>query len=105
MSLSQQINNIWASSYYPPPAIPLIFYGGEYMATVSDNETFLRFMSVDGQVFVALNTNCQHGQPDPTIGDSVYICSKVDPILCSPTGGPSGVRDMFVLNKIIPLLY
>ena len=104
MSLSQNIITIWASSPYPPPRIPLIFYENEYMATVSDADTFLRFMSVDGQIFVALNINCQAGKPDPSIGDAIYICSKVDPILCSPTGGPDSSKDIFVLNNIAPLL-
>ena len=104
MSLSQQIINIWASSPYSPPKIPLIFYENEYMATVSDIDTFLRFISVDGQIFVALNINCQVGKPDPSIGDTVYVCSKIDPILCSPSGGPDSIKDVFVLNKITPLL-
>lgn len=104
MSLSQQIIDIWTASPYPPPKIPLIFHENEYMATVSDNETFLRFISVDGQIFVALNGNCQSGKPHESIGNSIYICSKVDPILCSPTGGPGSARDIFVLNNITPLL-
>lgn len=105
MSLSQQIINIWTASPYSPPKIPLIFHENQYMATVSDTDTFLRFISVDGQIFLALNFNCKQAAPDPSIGNSVYICSKVDPILCSPTSGPDNARDIFVLNKIIPLLH
>jgi hypothetical protein len=104
MSLSQRIFQVWASSPYTPPKVPLIFYENEYMATVDDSQIFLRFMSSDGQIFLALNNNCQLGKPDPTIGDSVYICRKVDPILCSPTAGLDSIRDLFVLNNITPLL-
>lgn len=104
MSLSQRILQVWTLSPYPPPKVPLIFYEEEYMATVDDSETFLRFMSVDGQIFLALNTNCQLGKPTADIGESVYVCTKVDPILCAPVPGPSSVRDFFVLNNIAPLL-
>jgi len=55
-------------------------------------------------IFLALNTNCQLGKPDVTIGDAIYVCKKVDPILCSPTGGPASIKDLFVLNNIAPLL-
>lgn len=104
MSLSQRILQIWTSSPHTPPKIPLIYYDNEYMATVDDSATFLRFMSIDGQIFLAFNQNCQHANADPRIGDTVYLCTKVDPILCSPTGGPNSTRDLFVLNKITPLL-
>lgn len=104
MSLSEQILRVWALSQYTPPAIPLIYYNNEYMLTVDDSNTFLRFMSVDGQVFLALNTNCQLGEPPVRVGDSVYVCNKVDPILCGPTEGPGSERDWFVLNNITPLL-
>lgn len=104
MSLSQQILQIWARSQYQPPRVPLIFYENEYMATVEDIGTFLRFMSMDGQIFLALNTNCQVGKPDASIGTEIYVCTKVDPILCSPTTGPESLRDIFVLNNIAPLL-
>lgn len=104
MSLSQRIYQVWSSSQYNPPKVPLIYYDNEYMATVEDSEIFLRFMSSDGQIFLALNNYCQIGQADPSIGDSVYVCSKVSPILCSPTTGPESVRDLFVLNNITQLL-
>lgn len=104
MSLSQRIYQVWTTSQYTPPKVPLILYYNEYMATVDDSDTFLRFISSDGQIFLALNTHCQLARPDPTIGDAVYVCSKVSPILCSPTGGPESIRDLFVLNNISPLL-
>jgi hypothetical protein len=104
MSLSQRIIQVWLASGYTPPKIPLIFYENEYMITVDDSGLFLRFMSSDGQIFLALNQNCQLGTPDITVGNSVYVCSKVDPILCSPSKGPNGIRDIFVLNNITPLL-
>jgi len=104
MSFSQRIIAVWTSSIYPAPKVPLIFYEGEYMATVDDSDNFLRFMSAGGQIFLALNTNCQYGKPDPAIGDVVYMCSKVDPILCSPTRGPNSNKDIFVLKNIAPLL-
>jgi len=104
MSLSQYILQIWSSSPYTPPKIPLIFYENEYMITVDDSQTFLRFMSSDGQIFLALNKNCYTVKPDATIGDAVYICNKVDPILCSPTTGPNNLRDLFVLNNIASVL-
>ena len=105
MSLSHRVLQIWSSSIHTPPTIPLIFYDNEYMATVDDSGPFLRFMSIDGQIFLALNQNCHHANADPTIGDTVYLCTKVDPILCSPTSGPNSIKDLFVLNKITPLLY
>lgn len=104
MSLSQHILQVWGTSQYVPPKVPLIFYNDEYMATIDDSVIFLRFMSSDGQIFLALNNNCQLGKPDPAIGDNIYICSKIDPILCSPTGGPSNMKDLFVFKYIIPLL-
>jgi len=105
MSLSQRILERWKSSQYinNVPQVPLIYEDGEYMIIVDDSQTFIRFMSLDGQVFLALRQNCQYARPDPIYGDFVYMCTKVDPILCSPTGGPDGVRDMFVLNNIVPL--
>jgi hypothetical protein len=105
MSLTDRIFAIWATSHYKPPTVPLIFYENEFMVTVDDSETFLRFMSSDGQIFLALNKNCQITKPAPIIGNSAYVCSKVDPILCSPTSGPDSIRDIFVLNNITPLLY
>lgn len=48
MSLSDQIQQVWAISAYPSPKIHLIFYNDEYMATVDDSENFLRFISIDG---------------------------------------------------------
>lgn len=103
-SLSQRIDAIWKTSAHVPPRVQLIYNDGEYMATVNDSDTFLRFMSSDGQIFIALNTNCNYARPAPVIGDNVYVCTKVDPILCSPTGGPDSVRDLFVLNNIVHLL-
>ena len=104
MSLSQQVLQIWTRSGYQPPSVPLIFYENEYMATVDDTGTFLRFISSDGQIFLALNTNCQLAKPDDDIGDTIYFCKKVDPILCAPVKGPEYVKDLFVLNNIAPLL-
>lgn len=104
MSLSQRILQVWATSPYAPPKVPLIFYENEYMAIVDDSQLFLRFISGDGQIFVALNKNCQIHQADPSVINDVYVCTKVDPILCSPTSGPDSVRDLFVLNNIIPFL-
>jgi len=104
MSLSKRILDIWNSSSFPTPKVPLIFYDNEYMATIDDSETFFRFMSSDGQIFLAINNNCQYGKPDSNIGDVVYVCSKVDPILCSPTPGPNSYKDNFVLKNIAPLL-
>jgi hypothetical protein len=104
MSLSQYISQIWAQSQYVPPQIPLIIHDNEYMAIIDDSQPFLRFMSSDGQIFLALNTNCQIAQPDITIGNAIYMCTKIDPILCSPTRGPGSSRDIFVLNNIAPLL-
>jgi len=105
MSLLQRIHQVWVASSYTPPKIELIFYEGGFMATVDDSGTFLRFIAIDGQIFLALNQNCQLIKPAPSVGDNIYFCTKVDPILCSPTGGPNGARDIFVLNNIIPLLY
>jgi len=101
MSLSQYVLQIWKKSNYAPPRIPLLFYGNEYMAVIDDTQVFLRFMSSDGQIFLALNFNCEVGQ---TMGDSVYVCNKIDPILCSPSNGPESSKDIFVLNNIAPLL-
>ena len=104
MSLTDRILAIWARSQYIAPKVPLIFYENEFMITVEDSGTFLRFMSSDGQIFLALNLNCQLGKPDPSVGDAVYVCKKVDPILCSPTSGVDSTRDIFVLNNIAHLL-
>lgn len=104
MSLSQHILGIWANSQYPPPRIPLIYNENQYMVTVDDTGIFLRFMSSDGQIFMAINRNCQTAKSDPTIGTEVYICTKVDPILCSPTPGLEHARDIFVLKNIAPLI-
>jgi hypothetical protein len=81
-----------------------VFSENEYMVTVDDSGVFLRFMSADGQIFVALNTHCQIGKPDVRVGDGVYVCTKLDPILCSPTPGIEYARDIFVLNNIAPLV-
>ena len=108
MSLTQRILDVWATSRHVPPKIPLIFHENEYMITVDDTETFYRFMSTDGQIFLALSRNCQLATPDlsnqAALGKAVYLCNKVDPILCSPTSGPDSIRDIFVLNNIVPLL-
>lgn len=102
--LSQYIGSIWEKSSYTPPAVSLLYNDGEFMAVVDDSENFIRFMSADGQIFVSLNTNCT---PNPSKNiplESVYLCSKVDAILCSPTEGPNSSRDLFVLKNIVPLL-
>lgn len=104
MSLSQRVLQVWATSQYLAPRVPLIFYENEYMATVDDSGIFFRFMSTDGSIFVALNRNCQANTAPATVGDTVYVCTKVDPILCSPSTGPESIRDIFVLNHIVPLL-
>lgn len=104
MSLSDHILQIWASSPYNPPQVPLIYHEDEYMITVDDSDVFLRFMSPDGQIFMALSNKCQLGQPTADIGDQVYMCDKLDPILCAPVPGPKSGRDFFVMNNIAPLL-
>lgn len=104
MSLSAKILQIWSTSLYTAPTVPLIYNDNEYLATVEDSDIFLRFMSADGQIFLALNNKCQLVKPPPTIGNNVYVCTKVDAISCSPTSGPQTARDLFVLNKIAPLL-
>lgn len=104
MSVSTRVLEVWRTSNYPPPTIPLIYHDNQYMATISDQGDFVRFMGLDGGIWMALSKRCQQGQPDPTIGTAVYICVQVTPILCAPTGGPEGDRDLFVLNSILPLL-
>jgi hypothetical protein len=104
MSLSDRLLQVWKSANLIPPRVPLFYHDNQYMATIDDSSQLLRFMSVDGQIFVALNTNCQYGQPDPSIGQQVYMCTKVTPILCSPTHGPESFRDLFVMNNIVPYL-
>ena len=103
-NLSQRIFQVWAGARYNPPVVPLIYYNEEYMAIINDSEQFIRFMSSDGQIFLALNSICQIATPDPRIGNNVYVCTRVTPILCSPTKGLEGTRDLFVLNNIVPLL-
>jgi hypothetical protein len=104
MSLSQRILQIWTASSYSPPKILLIFNDNQYMATIDDSGPFLRFMSSDGQIFLSLNTHCRVGNPDQKNGDAIYLCTKLDPILCSPTHGLEYSRDLFVLNNIAPLV-
>jgi hypothetical protein len=104
MALSQRIIEVWRASNYGPPAVPLIYHENQYMATIADEGAFVRFMKLDGSILMALSQRCQQGQPDPTIGTTVYVCGQVTPILCAPSGGPEGARDLFVLNNIIPLL-
>jgi hypothetical protein len=104
MSLSQHILEIWEKSMHIPPKIPLIFYENEYMVTIDDSGVFLRFASSDGQIFLSLNQNCQIATPDITIGNNIYLCTKIDPVLCSPSVGIKSVRDLFVLNKVIAIL-
>lgn len=99
MSIAQRIMAVWNStngSLHTAPNIPLILNDNQYMAVIDDSTNFIRFMSVDGQIFLALNC--------PLGGDNFYICPKVNPILYSPTGGPNNSKDIFVLNNIIPLL-
>lgn len=104
MDLSERLLQIWHSSSHIPPRVPLLFHQNQYMATIDDSTQFLRFMSVDGQIFVALNTNCQYIQMDSSIGTQVYMCNKISPIICAPSHGPNNIRDVFVLNHIIPSL-
>ena len=104
MSLSQQIQQIWLASPHRAPRVPLIYHDNEYMITVDDTGPFLRFMSADGQIFLSLNRNCQIGIPDVTVGNEVYMCAKVDPILCSTTGGPLNAKDVFVVNNLLYLI-
>lgn len=104
MSLSARIIEVWKTSNYPIPKVPLIYHENEYMATIADEGAFVRFMSLDGTIIMALSQRCDLGQPDPTVGTSVYVCKQVTPILCGPAGGPEGPRDLFVMNNIIPLL-
>lgn len=101
MSLSEQISDIWIRAGYAPPNVKLIYHENEYMIVIDDSTSFLRFMSTDGQIFIALNRKCQIGS---NTQDEVYVCDKVDAILCSPVKGPGSDRDFFVLANIIPLL-
>lgn len=103
-SLSQYIDLIWKRSTFPPPNIQLLYDNNEYFAVISDSEIFIRFMSADGQIFLALNTNCRRQTTTDLSPQTFYFCSKIDPILCSPTEGPNNTRDLFVLNNIAPLL-
>jgi hypothetical protein len=98
MSLSQRILQIWNTSQFKAPNVPLIYHDNQYMATVDDSTNFFRFMSADGQIFVALSTRCQ------IQGPGIYVCTKIDPILCSPVPGLQYGRDIFVLNNIAPLI-
>lgn len=105
MSLSDKIISIWNNSIYDPPYVPLLYHNNEYMATISDNNLFIRFISIDGQIFSALKIHFQLGNPDPSIGQNVYMCAKINPILCSPQSCPENSRDLFVLNNIACLLF
>lgn len=104
MSLTDRLLQIWRTSPHIPPRVPLFYHDHEYMATIDDSGALLRFMSTDGQIFIALNQNCQYGQGDPTIGPQVYMCTRITPILCGPTHGPESHRDLFVMNSILPHL-
>lgn len=104
MSLEQRILEKWASSGYAPPKIPLLFVPNEYMAVIDDSGIFFRLMSTDGQILLAINRYCSLNSAPPSVAANVYVCEKLDPVLCSPSSGPSGDKDRFVLNNIIPLL-
>ena len=98
MSVSDEILDIWKNSNYESPVIPLLFFDGDLMVVISDSESFIRFMTLDGQVYLALSRNSEVITAET--GEDVYFCSKAYPILCSPTES----KDLFVLNKIIPSL-
>ena len=100
MSLSENLLEIWGQSQYQPPEIPLLFYDGDLMVVISDSGAFIRFMSIDGQVYLALNKNCEVVVSKT---EDVYSCYSGYQILCSPSTIQDN-RDLFVLNKIIPLL-
>ena len=104
MSLEQRILDLWSNSGYPAPTIPLLYNPNEYLAVIDDSGTFYRLMTVDGQIFVSINRNCTLNPAPPSVAANVYVCTKLTPILCSPTSGPIGAKDRFVLNNIIPLL-
>lgn len=105
MSLSDQLLQIWRNQdLHISPRIPLLFYNSEYMATIDDAGVLLRFMGPDGQIYSALNTQCQYAQGHPSIGDQVYVCTSVKAILCAPAQGPENSRDVFVMKYILPHL-
>lgn len=105
VSLEQQIIFSWQKSGFRVPNIVLIYYYNEYMAVINDTSNLIRFMSTDGQVFMALRSKCQYARPSSEyIGTITYVCSKAHPILCGPSTSSNNREDTFVLDQIIPLL-
>lgn len=103
MSLTENILRVWEQSHHDPPSVPLLFHEKNLMVVVSDSERFIRFMSLDGQIYLSLNKSCEI-IPIET-GDNVYSCSTTRPIFCCPSSSEKDGRDLFVLNKILPLIF
>lgn len=102
MDLGERILEIWEESEFPPPTVLLVQHEDNLLAVVDDSDTFFRFIGRNGQVYLALNRNCSR----ITINDGeAYSCKRIDPVLCSPSTGPDGPRDNFVLDQIIPLIF
>lgn len=98
MSLSESILNIWKQSHYEHPTVQLLFYDDNWKIVISDSDNFIRFMSLNGQIYLTLKRNCEIVIADT--GDKVYSCLGI----CSPFTTAEDSKDLFVLNKIIPFL-
>lgn len=105
MSLTDRIMQIWHASNHTPPMVPLAYHDEDLLLTIEDSGPIWRFLAVDGQVYSAVGAACKIRNPrDANLGPQAYVCTGLTIVMCSPSSGPHGARDMFVLNNIVPLV-
>lgn len=92
MSTNSELLKIWNFSGHQPPKVQLILVEGELLPVISDSEGFVKYMSLNGQVYLALKDSCE-------VKKKVYLLRG----LSSPVNTLEG-RDMFVLNKLLSYL-
>lgn len=93
MSLVDEIFAKWDASPYSAPKRALVRLIDGYLIVIDDNGPIYRFMDTNGHVYASVSHYCSVDDEDN------YSCSKIDMILCSP----SGPVDHFVEEQILPL--
>ncbi len=100
MSLSDNIASLWYQTSFDIPSVYLLYSDGTYFAVIEDDTSIIRMMDQNGRIYATLRKRCRLAKPDISVGDKVYVCDKVTPILCSHGEGPGNEKDRFVFDNI-----
>jgi hypothetical protein len=105
---SNSITKTWSLSEFKrnKPKIPLLYYKGRYLATISDNGIYYRFMD-ENYVYTMLGSECEAVSTHPNIHHLIgpYIYKIVNPnVIMNTIDTITGLRDLFVRDHLVPLI-